>query len=56
MREMNDVGFYEAAFITRLRLPFSYLYHWLADYLGISVCQIAPNTWRIFIGVEVLSG
>jgi len=40
----------------RLTLPFSYLHRWLADYLGISIYQIAPNAWRIFIGDEVLWG
>ena len=39
-----------------MRLPFSYLHRWLADYLGISIYQIAPNAWRIFIGAEVLWG
>lgn len=51
-----NVGFYEVAFILGLRLPLTELHGWLADYLGVSVCQIAPNTWRIFLGVEVLWG
>lgn len=50
----SKVGFYEVAFIMRLRFPLSHLYHRLADYLGIFVSQIAPNAWRIFIGAEVL--
>lgn len=52
----HEVGFYEAAFIAGLRLPLSHLLHRLADYLGISVYEIAPNAWIIFIGVEVLWG
>ena len=53
--ELYEVGFYEATFIVRLRLPPSHLHHRLADYLGISICQVAPpNAWRIFIGAEVL--
>lgn len=24
--------------------------------MGVSVCQIVPNAWRIFIGAEVLLG
>jgi len=51
-----NVGFYEVAFILGLTLPLTELHGWLVDYLGISVCQIALNTWRIFLGVEVLWG
>ena len=51
-----DVGFYETAFIARLRLPLSSLHRQLASYMGISVSQIAPNAWRIFIEAEVLLG
>ena len=54
--ESYEVGFYEVAFIARLRLPLSYLYCRLADYMGVSIYQIAPNTWRIFICTEVLWG
>ena len=50
------VGFYEAAFIAGLRLPFTTLHRWLASYLGVFVSQIALNAWRIFIGTEVLWG
>ena len=28
----------------------------LADFLGLSVSQIAPNAWRTFIGAEILWG
>ena len=52
--ESYEVGFYEVAFIVGLRLPFSYLYCRLADYIGVSIYQIAPNTRRIFICTEVL--
>lgn len=54
MGESYEVGFYEATFITRLRWPLSYLYRWLADYMGVSVCQIVANAWRIFICTKVL--
>ena len=37
------VGFYEAAFIAGLRLPFTTFHRWLASYLGVSVSQIALN-------------
>ena len=43
-------------FIAGLRLPLSTLHRRLAFYLGISVSQIAPNAWRIFIKAEVLWG
>ena len=55
-RKSSNIGFYKAMFIVGLRLPLSTLHHRLAFYLGVSVSQIAPNAWRIFIGVEVLWG
>ena len=54
--DTEDIGFYEAAFIAGLRLPRSEIHHRLANHLGISICQIAPNTWRIFIRAKVLWG
>ena len=51
-----DVGMYDAMFATGLRLPLTALHHQLVDYLGFSVSKIAPNTWRTFIGAEVLWG
>lgn len=49
-----DVGFYEAIFIAGSRLPPTELHHWLEDLLGISVCQIALNAWRILLRAEIL--
>ena len=34
MGQLPKVVFYEVAFITGLRLPFSHLYHWLADFMA----------------------
>jgi len=51
-----NVGMYDAMFATGLRLPLTALHHQLADFLGLSVSQIASNAWRIFISVEVLWG
>ena len=51
-----DVGMYDAMFIAGLRLPLTKLHRQLANYLGLSLSQIAPNAWRIFIGVEVIYG
>ena len=39
----KDIGFYEAAFIARLKLPLSEINHWLANHLGIFVYQLYPN-------------
>ena len=51
-----DVDIYDTMFATGLRLPLTALHRQLVDYLGLSVSQIAPNTWRTFIGVEILWG
>ena len=55
-RKTADVGMYDAMFATGLRLPLTALHHQLANFLGLSISQIAPNTWRIFIGAEILWG
>lgn len=55
-RRTADVGMYDAMFTARLRLPLTELHRQLANYLGLSVSQIAPNAWRIFIGAEVIWG
>ena len=49
-----DVGMYDAMFAAGLRLPLTALNRQLADFLGLSVTQIAPNAWRTFIGAEIL--
>ena len=51
-----DVGMYNAMFAAGLRLPLTALHRQLADFLGLSVTQIAPNAWRTFIGAEILWG
>ena len=38
-----DVGMYDAMFVAGLRLPLTALHHQLANFLGLSVSQIAPN-------------
>ena len=52
----TNVRMYEQMFKARFRLPLSALYRRLAQYLGLAITQIFPNTWRIFLGVEVLYG
>ena len=39
-----------------LRFPLSSLHHELLKYLGLSVNQVSPNAWRVFIAMEVLYG
>ena len=51
-----DVGMYDATFTARLRLPLIALHRQLANFLGLSVSQIAPNAWRTFTGAEILWG
>jgi len=51
-----DVSMYDAMFVAGLRLPLTAIHHQLADFLGLSVTQIAPNAWRTFIGAEILWG
>ena len=51
-----NVGMYNAKFATGLRLPLTALHCQLANFLGLSISQIAPNSWRIFIGAEILWG
>ena len=49
-----DDGMYDAMFVTGLRLPLTTLHRQLADFLGLSVSQIALNAWRLFISAEIL--
>ena len=39
-----------------LRFPLSSLHHQLLQHLDLSINQISPNAWRVFLGVEVLYG
>jgi len=51
-----NVGMYDAMFVAGLRLPLTALHRQLADFMGLSVSQITPNAWRIFIGADILWG
>ena len=51
-----NVGMYDAMFATGLKLPLTALHCQLANFLGFSINQIAPNAWRIFIRAKILSG
>ena len=39
-----------------LRFPLSSLHRELLKHLGLSINQISPNAWRVFIAREVLYG
>ena len=39
-----------------LRFPLNSLHHELLKYLGLSISQISPNAWRVFIAMKVLYG
>ena len=39
-----------------LRFPLSSLHRELLKYLGLSINQVSPNTWRVFIAMEILYG
>ena len=43
LERTTDVGMYDAIFAAGLRLPLTALHRQLADFLGLSVTQIAPN-------------
>ena len=51
---VDDVGVYEQVLKAGLRFPLSSLHRELLKYLGLSVSQISPNAWRVFIAMEVL--
>ena len=51
-----DVGVYEQALKAGLRFPLNTLKRELLQHLGLSVSQISPNAWRVFIAIEVLYG
>ena len=53
---LEDVGIYEQMLKVGLKFPLSALHRRLLQYLGMSVTQISPNAWRVFLSVEVLYG
>ena len=53
---VKDVGVYDQHLKVGLRFPLSALHHCLLQYLELVVTQVSPNTWRVFLGVEVLYG
>ena len=53
-RKTMDINIYDVMFSAGLRLPLTELHRQLANYLGLSISQIAPNACRIFIGAKVI--
>jgi len=53
---LEGVGVYEQMLKAGLRFPLSSLHHELLQHLGLSVNQVSPNAWRVFITMEVLYG
>ena len=53
---VEGVGVYEQMLKAGLRFPLSSLHRELLKYLGLSINQVSPNAWRVFIVMEVLYG
>ena len=53
---VEGVGVYEQMLKVGLRFPLSSLHRELLKYLGLSINQVSPNAWRVFIVMEVLYG
>ena len=53
---VEGVGVYEQMLKAGLRFQLSTLHRELLHYLGLSVTQISPNAWRVFIAMEILYG
>ena len=53
---VKDVGVYEQMLKAGLSFPLSTLHRRLLQYLGLALTQISSNSWRVFLGDEVLYG
>ena len=51
---IEGVSLYEQILKAGLRFPLSTLHRELLKCLGLSVNQVSPNAWRIFIAMEIL--
>ena len=51
---VDGVGMYEKVLKAGLRFPLNSLHRELLKYLGLSISQISPNAWKVFIAMEVL--
>ena len=48
------VGVYEAYFLAGFRLPLNAFARELLIRLGLGICQLNPNTWRLVISMQIL--
>ena len=53
---VEGVEVYEQMLKVGLRFPLNSLHHELLKYLSLSVNQVSPNAWRVFIAIEVPYG
>ena len=53
---VEGVRVYEQMLKAGLRFPLSSLHRELLKYPGLSVNQVSPNAWRVFIVMDVLYG
>lgn len=51
-RKTANIGMYNAMFTAGLRLPLTELHRQLANYLGLSVSQLALKAWRNSSGLR----
>ena len=51
---VDGVEVYEQVLKAGLRFPLNSLHRELLKYLGLSISQISPNAWRVFIAMKVL--
>ena len=51
---VEGVGVHEQMLKAGLRFPLSTLHRELLKYLSLSVNQMSPNAWRVFIAMEIL--
>ena len=53
---VEGIGVYDQMLKAGLRFPLSSIHRELLKYLGMSINQVSPNAWRVFIAMEVLYG
>ena len=47
------VGIYEAYLLGGLRLPFNAFAREILSRLGVGICQLNPNTWRLIVSMKI---
>ena len=48
------IGIYEAYLLGGLRLPLNAFARELLTRLGLGMCQLNPNSWRLIVSMQVL--